>query len=163
MKIKLIFAGLSVLLLLSACSKYEEGPFISLKSPEKRLLGLWEITELMVDTANYISNYNDSATYVKFSIIEYDDMFINVVKEARSGSQLSTSLLTLEDGKKKMRFELKRFTAYQDMTQGIYELIPPLEFDNEWTILRLKSDEFIITLTDNSINYRITFGKLEKY
>lgn len=153
---------LVTVIFMTACSKYDEGPFISLKSPEKRILGLWEITELLVDNVDFTSVYQEDSVYVKFSIIEYDQLFINIVREGSSGSQLSSSTLTFEDNKKKMRFELKRFAAYELFTAPLYDLIPPLEFDHAWDIIMLRSKEFIIELTDNSIPYRLTFKRLEK-
>ncbi len=153
----------TLILLVSACSRYDEGPMLSLRSPEKRLLGLWEITELKVNDIDLISAYREDSAYVKFSIIEYDELFINIVKEGRSGAQMASSLLKLEDNKSIMRFELSRLVAYDSLTKPMYDLVPPLEFENAWTILRLTSQEFIILLNSNGVEYRLTFGKLEKY
>jgi hypothetical protein len=156
------YSFIAVIFIAASCSRYEDGPFLSLKSPEKRLLGLWEITELKVNETDYISAYRDDSVYVKFSIIEYDDLFINIVKDGPSGSQLSSSVLKLEDNKTKMRFELKRFVAYEEYTAPLYALVPPLEFDNSWNILRLISKEFIIEIEDNGIKYKLKFERLEK-
>ncbi len=146
--------------ILTTC-KYDEGPLLSFKSAEKRLIGLWEITELLIDTLNYVSTYREDTMYVKFSIVKYEDMFIYIVKESASGSQLSSSVLKLEDNKKKLRFGLRRFTAYQHYTELLYELIPPIEFSNAWDIVRLKTNEFIIELFDGSKLYRLKFERLE--
>lgn len=162
MKKILNYSLIAIIFIATACSRYEDGPFLSLKSPEKRLLGLWEITELKINEVDYISTYNEDSVYVKFSIIEYDDLFINIVKDGTSGSQLSSSILKFEDNKTKMRFELKRFVAYEQYTAPLYELIPPIEFDNAWNILRLVSKEFIIEIEDNGIKYKLKFERLEK-
>ncbi len=155
--------SLFVLIIASlSCSRYEDGPFLSLRSPEKRLLGLWEITELKVNETDYISSYREDSVYVKFSIIEFDDLFINIVKDGMSGSQLSSSVLKLEDNKTNMRFELKRFVAYEQYTAPLYSLVPPLEFDNAWKIIRLVNNEFIIQLEENGITYKLKFERLEK-
>jgi hypothetical protein len=154
--------SMMMMFVVSSCSKYEDGPWLSFKSPEKRLLGLWEITELKIDEVDKISAYREDSVYVKFSIIEYDNMFINIVKDGTSGAQLSSSILTLEDKEKAMQFELKRFVAYEDYTDPIYNLIPPLEFLNQWKIIKLFSKEFIIEIEDNGIKYRLTFERLEK-
>jgi len=150
------------MLLMSACSRYEDGPWLSFKSPEKRLLGLWEITQLVVDGVDRISTYREDSVYVRFSIISYDNMYINIVKEGSSGSQYSSSLLSFEDNKKFMRFELKRLAAYEQYTGPIYNLVPPLEYDHQWKILQLKSKEFIIELEEDGVLYRLTFERLEK-
>ncbi len=147
---------------LASCSKYEEGPLISFKSPEKRLLGLWEITEMRVDEIDLISAYREDSVYVKFSIVEYDDVYINIVKESSGGSQLSTSVLKFEDNKKKMLFGLKRFAAYEQYTAPLYDLVPPLEFNNAWSIIKLFSKEFVIELQDGDIQYHLKFERLEK-
>jgi hypothetical protein len=153
----------ALIILVSACSRYDDGPLMSLRSPEKRLLGLWEITELKVNDIDLISAYREDSAYVKFSIIEYDELFINIVKEGRSGAQMASSVLTLEDNKTLMRFELTRQVSYDSLTKPMYDLVPPLEFDNAWTIQRLTSNEFSISITNDIGNYRLTFGKLEKY
>lgn len=150
-------------LIIAGCSKYDEGPILSLRSPEKRLLGLWEISELKVDDVDYISTYRVDSIYVRFSIVKYDNTFINIVKDSRSGSQFSSSVLTLEENKTMMRFGLPRYIAYEQYTEGMYNLVPPLESDNDWTIVKLKSEEFIIELMDGDVDYRLTFNKLEKY
>jgi hypothetical protein len=162
MKNSLKIAFLAVIVIVTSCKRYEEGPFLSLRSPEKRLLGLWEITELKVDDVDFISSYREDSVYVKFSIIEFEELYINIVKEGSSSSQLSSSTLKFEDGKKKMRFELKRFAAYEQLTAPFYELVPPVEFDNAWDIYRLTSKEFIIGIQFNGVIYRLTFERLEK-
>jgi len=158
----IIITFLVTVIFMTACSKYDEGPAISLKSPEKRVQGLWEVTELIVDQVNVTYLYYYDSIHVKFSIIEYDQLFINLVKEGGSSSQLSSSRLTFEDNKKKMRFELKRYPAYEQYTKHIYELIPPLEFDNAWTIVSLRSKEFSIKIFDNNIPYRLKFKRVAK-
>jgi len=163
-RMKSIFQKMSLLLIaisFFACSKYEEGPLISLKSPEKRLLGLWEITELMANDTNLVSAYRDSLVYVKFSIIQFDNMFINIVREGGSGAQMSSSVLELVDNKKKMKFGLTRLAFYEQYTAPLYELIPPLEFENQWTIVRLHKREFIISLSNEGVEYKLTFERLE--
>ena len=57
--------------ILSTCKKYPEGPFISFRAKEKRLLGSWKVAKYLVDgidstTAKY-PNLSSSTCYFGFS------------------------------------------------------------------------------------------------
>ena len=44
----------------SSCKKYEEGPCISLRSPEKRLLGYYSILSYTINGEDSLSAYNEN-------------------------------------------------------------------------------------------------------
>lgn len=160
--IKIVFI-LSILLF-TYC-RYEEGPFFSLQTPEKRLLGLWEISSLKKNGIDYISTYKNDSVYMKISIVRYDELFINLVKEGRSGSQLASSNLYLENNKTILRFSLRKQVIYDSLLNPFVNLLPHFFSENEWLILKLKSSEFAIKKNQdsNSPEYYIEFVRLEKY
>ncbi len=56
----------------SSCKKYEEGPCISLRSPEKRLTGHYTITSYTINGEDSLSLFNDSlSTNAQF--VRYPD------------------------------------------------------------------------------------------
>ena len=56
----------------SSCKKYEEGPCISLKSPEKRLYGAYSISSYSINGEESLSLFKDSlATFANFT--KYSD------------------------------------------------------------------------------------------
>ena len=58
-KIKFLCFAFLVSIALNSCSKYDEGPCISFKSMEKRLIGLWEFSSISVNSVEYITQYKD--------------------------------------------------------------------------------------------------------
>ncbi|MBA4319098.1 MAG: hypothetical protein C0412_11925 [Flavobacterium sp.] len=77
-----------ILLLLFASCKYEDGPLISLRSKEKRLLGEWGVVSLTVDGIDSTQLYNDSCGCgMRFYKDYNDDYFLDIssCKELYSG------------------------------------------------------------------------------
>lgn len=161
--LKILFLSV-ILSTLFACSKYEEGPGISFRSPEKRVVGLWELNEIMIGEVNYLSSYVMDSVYLRFSINgEKDNLFITLVEETKSGAQLSLSSFTFNDKKDKVTFELSTIGLYSDITDPIFELIPAIHVENEWSIIRLSYEELWIECNYNNENYYLKFSNLEKY
>jgi hypothetical protein len=44
----------------TSCSKYEDGPLISLKSKQNRLLGVWKVVEFIKDNEDLTQFYQDT-------------------------------------------------------------------------------------------------------
>lgn len=152
------------LILLMACSKYDEGPGISFRSPEKRVVGLFELSEILIDDVNQLTYYVADSVYLRFTINgEKDNLFIALVEETIGGSQLSSSVFVFNDKKDKVSFGLSTIGIYRDLTDPLFDLIPALNVDNEWTINRLSMDELWLECDYNSQNYYLKFSKLEKY
>lgn len=164
MKLGIKFVFIFSIFLFTFC-RYEEGPFFSFHSPERRLLGLWEISSLKKNGIEYISTYRNDSVYMKISIVKYDDLFINLVKEGRSGSQLASSNLYLENNKTTLRFSLRKQVIYDSLLNPFVNLLPHFFNENEWLILKLKRNEFAIKKNQdsNSPEYYIEFARLEKY
>jgi hypothetical protein len=147
----------------SAC-KYEEGPFISLRSKEKRLIGLWELNELKINDVSYLSYYNTDTAYLRFSINLYsENMFMSLVKDSRISPQMANGAVELVENKSKLRFILKRNVAYLPNTEVVFNLLPVLEEEHDWTILKLKNNNFTLSLSDNDSLYYLDFLLLEDY
>jgi hypothetical protein len=71
---KSIFASLVVLFVLASCGKYEK-PFISFKSPEKRISNSWS-QEKFVDIDDMESKFEE---ILSFSINNQDSVFTRVI------------------------------------------------------------------------------------
>jgi hypothetical protein len=163
-KYSIIFLSLiSIIVFFSAC-KYEEGPFISLRSKEKRLIGLWELNELKINDVSYLSYYNTDTAYLRFSINLYsENMFMSLVKDSRISPQMANGAVELVENKSKLRFILKRNVAYLPNTEVVFNLLPVLEEEHDWTILKLKNNNFTLSLSDNDSLYYLDFLLLEDY
>ncbi len=154
---------ISIILFLSAC-KYEEGPFISLRSKEKRLIGLWELNELKINDVSYMSYYNADTAYLRFSINSYsENTYMSLVKDSRISPQMANGALEFVDSNSKLRFALKRNVAYLPETAAVFNLLPILQEEHDWTILKLKNNNFTLSLSENDSLYYLDFLLLEDY
>lgn len=80
--IKLTLLGLSALLFMPACEKYEEGPALSLRSKKARIANTWIISEATDDGRDVSSDYDqfeltltrdgDASLLAKYSIGDFD-------------------------------------------------------------------------------------------
>ncbi|HPB01393.1 MAG TPA: hypothetical protein PLZ67_00430, partial [Bacteroidales bacterium] len=62
------FLLLVSVIILSSCGKYDDGPAVSFRSPEKRLIGLWEFASIKIDGIEYINSYLNDSTNLKISM-----------------------------------------------------------------------------------------------
>ena len=163
-KIAVFFLSLiSIIMFFSAC-KYEEGPFISLRSKEKRLIGLWELNELKIDDVSYMSYYNSDTAYLRFSINLYtENIYMSLVKDSRISPQMANGAVEFVENKSKLRFGLKRNVAYLPETEAVFTLLPVLEEEHDWSILQLKNNNFTLSLSSNDTLYYLDFLLLEDY
>lgn len=139
MKTKKLTNILAVVLLLatlapiSSCSKYEEGPSISLRTKKARITNEWKLDEFKVngeDVSSLIKMVGDFILEIKS-----DDTYVQTFDgESDRGKWKFSSdkeevILTSDDG---------------GDTQT-------------WTIVRLAHDEFWIKFTEDGDNYEIKF------
>lgn len=158
-----IMAFLSLALLIS-CSKYEEGPFVSFRSPEARIEGLWDISNITIDDIDFTSVYAADTMTKKFSVtLRGDDIFISIVEQDRSNPQWSYSLLVFSNDHKKVVFGFPTIAAYQLFTVDFFDLIPAINIENEWEILRLTNDDWWIKCNYLGKEYQIKFELFENY
>lgn len=147
-----------------SCSKYDEGPFISLRSPESRIEGLWTIEQVFINEMDVTTQYYADTIIKRFSVSQRDDeLFISIVEMDRSNPQWSYSLLVFSKNKKNVTFEFPVIAAYRDYTDDLFELIPALTSENQWNILRLTKDEWWIRCEFNGVTYKIIFKLVEDY
>lgn len=151
-------------LLLVSCKKYEDGPSISFRSAEKRLAGKWRVSELL---------YNDKDITVAYYAPHFDLYPINIYSDwSRSyfisithtdGSVIAKSVMSLNKKKNVMTFGLVPETPYKDIATNIFTVIPPFSTENNWTILRLKNDEFWIRTNFETNNFELHFDLLNDF
>jgi len=155
---------ITTMLLLSSCSKYNEGPAISLRSAEKRLIGLWEFSSIKMDGVEYITYYFNDSTNLKISISgSRDELFAILVEDNRSSAQLSTSLLELNESNTEFTLSLPASPLYIDITENFYALIPVLAEENVYSIERLSVNELWISTTWNNQLWDLQLSKLDQY
>jgi len=158
------FLLLVSVIILSSCGKYDDGPAVSFRSPEKRLIGLWEFASIKIDGIEYINSYLNDSTNLKISMTgTRDEIFAILVEDNRSSSQLSISLLGLNDKNTEFTMCLAVSPLYTDVTQYFYALIPALAQENTWLIRRLSVNELWISTTFQDQVYDLQLSKLEQY
>lgn len=162
-KIKFLCFAFLVSIALNSCSKYDEGPCISFKSMEKRLIGLWEFSSISVNSVEYITQYKDSCN-LKLSISgNKEELFIILVEYNRNSPQLSSSIITISDDGEEITFALPEKAMYSDITQSFYEIIPAFAEKQEWEINRLTSKELFLSATYKEQPYVLKLEKTKKY
>lgn len=89
---KLIFSLLAILFIFVSCGKYEK-PFISFKSPEKRISTSWK-QEKFINTENVESSFDET---ISFFILNEDSSFVRTVNGVTA--QGSWTWMAALDGK----------------------------------------------------------------
>jgi len=159
-----IFLFLAAAFILSSCGKYDDGPVVSFRSPEKRLIGLWEFASIKIEGIEYINSYLNDSTNLKISMTgTRDEIFAILVEDNRSSSQLSVSLLEMNDKNTEFTMCLTESPLYTDVTQYFYALIPALAQENIWLIHRLSANELWIKTTYQDQIYDLQLNKIEQY
>jgi len=164
--IRNIFALALILFTVFGCSRYEEGPCISFRSPESRLCGKkWHVVSFMKNDSDltsqwttnynwrlYFDGYNDSELDECASFDVYDGNINNATgswnfdSDDPDGVSVNVSIIHIG-------FCMMNNTYVVD---GIYPLISRVR--NKYTILRLKHDELWLSHTDSLQNvYVIKF------
>jgi len=152
-----------VLLLLGACGKYDEGPVISLRSSEKRMIGLWECSSVMIGGVEHLTEYQSDSVYLRFSFSgTKEELFIRLVADNQSSPTLSSDLLSFNDKMNEMTFEMPLNPLYEQETDDFFALIPALSNENTWSITRLAFNEMWISTTFNDTMYALKLSKLDK-
>lgn len=112
----------------TSCSKYEEGPAISLLPKKTRLVGTWEVDEIVHDDGE-VENVNDNTTY------EYT----------------SDNVYRVIEGNLTYTGEWN-FTQDKEYLEVTYSA-GALSFSSEDKILRLKNNELWIQQGDDEYHY----------
>lgn len=150
---------LALFFIISACSKYDEGPIFNLGSPSKKLVGLWEVTSLKVNNVEYFVDYKDTLN-ANFLIADYDGLYVSIVESSSSSSQLASSALELEDKNKNMVLNFKAQQSLNSNIGYLVDLVPALFENNSWTIIMLTSNQFKIRKIKGK-DFLIRFEKIK--
>lgn len=154
---------LIIIFIVSAC-RYEDGPFISVRSKEKRITGLWEMDELKINDIDYLSTYKTDSVYLRFSITyNAGNMFMVLVKENRISPQMASSTLEFTNKGNNLKFQLTPIISYTSETSPLFSLIPAFQEEKEWEISELKNTKFAINLDDDTNSYYLHYYLLNDY
>ncbi|MFH1321027.1 MAG: hypothetical protein ABII90_10290 [Bacteroidota bacterium] len=150
---KRISTSITLLILISmnftSCKKYPEGPLISLRTPEKRLIGTWEIKEFEIDGQDFLDSLKNHPAYCLYSF--HYGMSIGI----ELSSLVCIGKMDFENKKKELCFPCygNTVTAYG-----------PLAYENIcWDILRLTNKEMKLStdFTDGK-EYVVSFDKIDE-
>lgn len=135
------------------CKKYEDGPWISFRSPIKRLYGTYTLTTYTVDGVDSLNSLYDSLS-LSFQF------FYNDIDEVN---------ICLNDGKRKdglgcaliWSWELiNNNKIFKVLSSSCSASVGPFKTDvePEWEILKLKNNNIYLITIYNDKEYYIEFG-----
>lgn len=145
---KLTLILLAIVALVSACSKYEEGPGLSLLSKKARLAGTWKITDYIDNGQPVIIDETDDLFYERL-VFEKDGTGKSYYIGASSGEQGS------EQNPYVLQWEFENDNEDLRITDTYNESIII------YKIIRLANKEVILQYTDDEDTYRITLEPAE--
>jgi hypothetical protein len=148
-KVRIISVALIVLLIAGAmpsCKKYEEGPLLSLRSKDSRLVNKWKFDKYIVNNTDYTPSILEGS-YIEFS--ENGDFAMDVYPvEGASTEDTITVTGTWEFASGKTSLDINMKYTYEDFWSGNEVTVNQI---NEWDIIKLKKEEIIIeTFTNNN-------------
>ncbi|MFH1380033.1 MAG: hypothetical protein ABII23_07125, partial [bacterium] len=132
-----------------SCKKYPEGPLISFRTPEQRLIGTWEITEFEIDGQDFMDSLKNHPAYCLYWFNYGTAIGIDF------GSGLNSGNIDFENKKKELCFQ------YYSNPSTAYG---PLDYNNTcWDILRLTNEEMKLS-TDfiDGKEYVVSFDKINE-
>lgn len=162
MKKTFLIFGISFLLMafFNSCQKYDEGPWISFRSKEKRLLGSWQIE-------HYYLNGHDSSSY----FTQYDSPLVQF--------DANRIYFTIQDfytlNPKTSKWIDAEWNWANNDEYILMDFVEPGHLENEWLntgpfiigetvsweIKKLKLKELILETTYSNVLYRMEFGRLD--
>lgn len=118
-----------------SCSKYEDGPLLSLKTKKARLVNKWKIEKYYVNNVDYTSSLYDG-TYMEFS--DNGDFHFTLITEGSLTIEDTTVIDgTWEFSKKKDDVDVTMNYTYYDFWSDEY--IQTTQIQN-WEIIMLKNE-----------------------
>lgn len=112
----ILIASLLISFFLIACSTYDEGPFFSFYSPESRIVGLWEIDEVLSDDLESRTlseeypyreiTFNEDNTYI---ILGYDSH--DSINGTWNFNEDKTEIILNSDIEESTKFEIIRLSS----------------------------------------------------
>jgi len=154
---KLILILIVIAAITEGCKKYEDGPWISFRSPIKRLYGVYTLTKYTVNGEDSLSLFNDSLS-LKFDFfyndIDYVDLcLIGSFRKDGKWSQLYLYWKLINDD--------KTLNVYK--SSGSSNGTGPFGNNKivDWEILKLRNKKIWMKTTYNNKEYHIELESLE--
>lgn len=142
-----------ILILFVGCKKYEEGPSMSLRTPEKRIEGWWKVTEFNIDDINYTGLNNDSCVDMIIFGGDDTDNYLSITFFYIPDSYLVGSW-DLIDKKKKIRLN---FISNPDFSKGNGPFL--YDISSTWDIKRITNEDLWIETNYDNRNYKLILFK----
>jgi len=145
---------LFILLLISSCKKYDEGPWISFRTKEKRIIGTWEVNKF------YVNGNDSSQFFLKYDSpifsFEKSSIYISLADMHRPPENTTKYLdgyWDFIDNKKgiSMSFETHGEQDDSNLEYGPFQG----EKDSKWEIKKLKTEEFYLETDFENSHYRL--------
>jgi hypothetical protein len=152
---KNILVIITILLLSSffGCKKYEEGPFLTLRSPYNRIEGQWSIEKYIVDEIDYSQLFKDSiGDYLVFELcypgdgVDRNEIFTKNI----NGSW------RFDDNLEKIYISIESSPSF-----NTYDCIEPFgkEITSIWEIRKLNNKEFRLETNFENKDYKLILKK----
>ena len=150
---------LFTVLLLASCKKYDEGPWISFRSKEKRIIGTWEVQ------AFYVNGYDSTQFFRKYDSpifsFERSSIYISLADMYRPPENTSKYLggyWDFIDNKKgvTMSFESHGEQDDADLEYGPFQG----DKDSKWEIKKLKMEAFNLETDFENSHYRLELKRI---
>lgn len=162
----IFIACLTITLCFTTCKKYPEDNFYSLKNPEKRVVGSWELIEYNFNGSSIISALNDK-------LKTFDIKELGLIVTAKQGKVLQKYYFTpakIGNGNtdplldnSKFAFTGRNTNKFADSVQNLLFLTPQSFKGNgytKWDIRNLYKNKMHLQLNTDSGNYDIYFEKI---
>jgi len=155
---------IALVLVLTSCGKYEDGPFFSIRSKNARITGEWELvksesTVISSDGSTTTESFNGSIMTSNYtsSLGNFSDSYSYSSTWEIDGDKNAVTMSTIEDG------SASTITSLWNWENGASEK-EMLNIDGDiYRILRLTNKEMVIesvyTSTSYSNNAKLTFEK----
>lgn len=147
MKKSIIILFISTLLMsfLGSCKKYDEGPWISLRSKEKRMSGEWEVQKFLVngyDSTNYFNKY-DNAHFI-FNPYNNGRLVLSCFDKSANPKPIIVLNGKWEWISNKNKININ-YTSSSGAEDNPFELCPfIINNPTDWEIKRLTNSEFYL-------------------
>ena len=155
----------ALLIYLTSCKKYSEDGHVSLSTAKQRLIKKnWKLKSYLVNDVDSISNpypYELKINNVTVDTITRDLNKIELIFDSPNKAtcnDYSTSDWKLVDDKQMIHFYFNRYLlTSRGSSQSVHYITFPHNYSDDWKILKLTKDDFIIEMNTTIKNIRLTF------
>ncbi len=138
-----------------SCKKYEEGPFLSLRSAEKRIVGEWQIDSYTVDGADSMAVINEVGLQGRFRFGEY----FNTTEAALTIETNTSTIRSYYTGEWSFENEYNELYFYIDSSLKFDLKRVPLR--STWKIMKLTyKKDLWLSLDEDGKRYELKFKPL---